>query len=237
MLETYKADDSVSKANYFIEYPLATKEGGIVYRKGVVNNMIREMVDEKKRLEADITEVMKFLAQMETEGNIQSSVDLEILEEDLQDLQNRLNRLQIWLTQNEVEEINTNFDQWASYSGFGLSDINFSALQEKNDKIVAYSQNISMVDEVLRRKREVLELKVEHFNKQMSKIEKKIERDRVRIEKLERQKYFQNIYFDSKQKEVEKRPEDEEFERMMEEELRGNDFGGKKTEEDSSLSK
>ena len=184
LLETYKTKKSLSNADHFLEYPLATKEGGIVYRRrGIVKRMVQDMVTEKQRLEADINEITKLLAQKETLGEIESSIDLEILEEDLQDLHNRLNRLQIWLAQNDVNEINTNFDHWADYSGFGLSDINFSTIKEKDGKIATYSKNVVVVDEMLAKKRELLESKINHFNQQMSKIEKRMDQDRVRLEK------------------------------------------------------
>lgn len=220
ILETYKTDKSLSNATYFMDYPLATKEGGIIYRRGIIKKMFQDMIAEKKRLESDINEIMKLLPQTKSLDNIESNIDLEILEKDLQDLRNRLNRLQIWLVQNKLDDLNTNFDQWADFSGFGMSDINFSALKDKGAKIATYSQNIAVIDKILTQKRALLEKKIEQFNKQMAKVEKKMEQERIRLEKLERQKYFQNIYFDTKEKEVEKKAEDVEFERLIEEELK-----------------
>ncbi|MBN1349675.1 tetratricopeptide repeat protein [candidate division KSB1 bacterium] len=235
ILKDFENTSNAANTNHFIEYPLATKEGGIAYRRGILNNMIQDMVTEKKRLEADIAEVTKLLGQRESMNDIESSVDLEMLESELQDLQNRLNRLQIWLTQNEVEDLNTNFEHWTDYSGLGMTDINFGTIKDQQKKIEAYSQNVAIVEDILSKKKTMLERKVECFNQQMEQIEAKIQKERVRLEKLERRKYFDNIYFDSKEKEVQKRTEDEEFERMMEEELRKRQFE-KKTTKDEPLS-
>jgi len=235
VLETYQIDNSLSNTYSFVDYPLATKEGGIIYRRGIIKNMFQDMMSEKKRLESDINQIMKLLAQKETVDDIESNVDLEILEKDLQDLRNRLNRLQIWLTQNNVEDLSSNFEQWADFSGFGLSDINFSALRDKDANIASYTKNIATIDKILAQKKGLLEKKIEHFNKQMFQIEKKMTRERIRLEKLERQKYFQNIYFDTKVKEVEKKTEDEEFELMIEQELKRKDLDDKSKQQESEF--
>lgn len=224
VLEKYQADKSVTNINYFIDYPLATKEGGIQYRRGIIKNMFQEIVEEKQRLERDIKVTMELLAQHGDFNNVSSQVDLEILEEDLASLKNRLNRLQIWLADNPVNKLDTNFDQWADFSGFGMSDINFRNLLDSDNKIATYSKNIELIDQLLSQKQKALETKIASFDKKMAKIMGDVDSERIRLEKLERKKYFQNIYFDTKEKEVKRKTEDEEFERMLEEELRRSSF-------------
>jgi len=224
VLETYQADKSVVNINYFIDHPLATKEGGIKYRRGIVKDMYQDIISEKKRLERTIKETVDLLAQQGSINNYTSEIDLEILEEELSDLRNRLNRLQIWLANNPVEEMHTNFDQWADFSGFGLSDINFKNLLDKDDRIASYSQNIEIIERLLTRKRAELEAKIANFDQQMAGIMKNVDQERIRLERLERQKYFENIYFDTKEREVQQQSESDEFERMLEEELKRSEL-------------
>lgn len=220
MLEEYQSDRNITNINYFIDHPLATKEGGIQYRRGIVKNMFNEIMDEKKRLERDIKVASELLAQYGDMRDPSSEIDLEILEEELADLKKQLNRLQIWLAKNPVNEINTNFQEWADFSGFGMSDINFTNLQEKDRQINTYSQNIVEIERLLARKRQALEDKISEYDKKMVRIEKNVRDERVRLEKLERKKYFENIYFDTKRHEVKQKNVEEDYQKLLEDELK-----------------
>lgn len=220
ILESHQEDKSVMNVNYFVEHPLATKEGGVKYRRGIMKKMFTDITDEKRRLERDIQMITDLLAKRGASNNFSAELDLEMLEDQLADLKNQLNRLQIWLATNPVPEMETNFEEWADFSGFGMSDINFTSYVDKDTQINAYSQNIATIDRLLARKRALLEQEITNYDAKMEKIEKKVENEKVRLEKLERRKYFENIYFDTKQQEVKHQTENEEFERMLEEELK-----------------
>ena len=224
MLEEYKSDRNITNINYFIDHPLATKEGGIQYRRGLVKNMFQEIMDEKKQLERDIQVATELLAGYGEMREPSSEVDLEILEEELADLKRQLNRLQIWLAKNPVNEINTNFQEWADFSGFGMSDINFTNLQEKDRQINTFSQNIVEIERLLVKKRQSLEEKISDYDKKMVRIEKNVNDERVRLEKLERKKYFENIYFDTKQHEVQRKNVEEDYQKMLEDELKRSEI-------------
>ncbi|MCI0514070.1 hypothetical protein L0128_12715 [candidate division KSB1 bacterium] len=221
VLETFKADKSVTNINAFIEHPLATKEGGIQYRRGIVKNMYQDIVAEKKRLERVIQETSQLIAKTDSTGKIAvTTVNVEILEEDLQDLRNQLNRLEIWLANNPVEDVNSGFDKWVDVSGFGMSDLDFSSIQDKDQIISVYSKNIDTINKLLARKKQTIEQQLSEFDQKMRKIEKTIDEDRVRLERMERKKYFETLYFDTKDKENQRKTGDEELERILEEELK-----------------
>lgn len=226
MLENYDKASAGMNVNAFITHPLATKEGGIRYRRGMIKNMVQDMLAEKKQVERDIQNLSKLIESQQNKTGVSAEIDLELLQEDLASLKNQLNRLQIWLANNAMDESNTNFEKWADFSGFGMSDINFSSLLERERKIATYSENIEAIDRLLAKKRKSLESKVTDYDQRMLKLIENMNEEKARVEKQERKKYFDTIYFDTKQQEVERQAQKNEYEKILEEELKRGDLKG-----------
>ncbi len=226
MLENYDKASAGMNVNAFITHPLATKEGGIRYRRGMIKNMVQDMLAEKKQVERDIQNLSKLIESQQNKTGVSAEIDLELLQEDLASLKNQLNRLQIWLANNAVDESSTNFEKWADFSGFGMSDINFSSLLERERKIATYSENIDAIERLLAKKRRNLESKVTDYDQKMLKLIENMNEEKARVGKQERKKYFDTIYFDTKQKEVERQSQKNEYEKILEEELKRGDLKG-----------
>lgn len=224
LLENYDKASAGMNVNAFITHPLATKEGGIRYRRGMIKNMVQDMLAEKKQVERDIQNLSKLIESQQNKTGVSAEIDLELLQEDLASLKNQLNRLQIWLANNAVDESSTNFEKWADFSGFGMSDINFSSLLERERKIATYSENIEAIERLLAKKRKSLESKVTDYDQKMLKLIENMNEEKARVEKQERKKYFDTIYFDTKQKEVERQVLKNEYEKILEEELKRGDL-------------
>ena len=203
LLEAYHGDRSVSNANNFVNYPLAVKEGGYIYRKEIVKKVTNELLSEKNRVKTDLEMITQLLVSCNTETNMEVMMDLEILDEDLRDLHNQLNRFQVWLVNHQIKEVQTGSEQWADFSGFGISDINYTTYQEQIKKMSSLSKNISNINEILKQKKELLEKRINLFDSELKKIQKEMKTEKIRLEKLEKEKYFRDIYFDTKTKEIE----------------------------------
>ncbi len=202
VLQRYQFSQPTTPVSYFLDYPMATKEAGVFYRRSIVNKLIKDMATEKKQLSKDLQAVTELTLQMSGQ-NIDLAVDLEVLKEDLVDLNRQLNRFEIWLRNHKIEDVETQTIQWADFSGFGISDINFSMFREKNREITALSRNLNKIENILREKKEKLEQRIARFDEEMRKIQKEMEAEKIRLEKLEKEKYFQELYFDTKTREVE----------------------------------
>lgn len=203
VLENYQLEQSVSGVSYFMDYPLATKEGGIIYRRGIVQKLLSELLVEKQRVQDDLQIVAELMAISDNQTRMDAAIDLEIIGEELQDLHNQLNQFQVWLANHQVEQIHTETEKWADLSGFGLSDLNYMSYRERINKIAGYSKNLNEIDEVLQEKRKNLEARIWRFDSEVKKIQKEMEAEKIRLEKLEKEKYFQEIYFETKTKEIE----------------------------------
>ncbi|MDQ7064580.1 MAG: hypothetical protein Q9P90_10050 [candidate division KSB1 bacterium] len=193
-LTTYQADRQIDHVNYFIDYPLATRESSSKYRKRVLQEMLRDMELEKARIEKAMQKARELVKKHPEQA---TQIDLVALQEDLEYLQDRMDRFQTWLSEHEVEEISTDFDHWADFSGFGLSDITMQEIQKRDEKISQYTQNMMFIEELMRRRRKVLEERLARFDAEMEKIREELEAEQLRLRKLEHEKIFEKLYFDT----------------------------------------
>ena len=208
VLRQYQLKQPVSNMSYFLDYPLAAKEGGIIYRRGIVDKLIQNLMVEKRAIQKNLAIITELAQIRDKNSRIDVTVDLEILEEDFQDMNNQLSQFQVWLANNKVENIETQTTRWADFSGFGVSDINFDLFREQNRKIVGWSKNVAHIEDVLDKKRHDLEMRITRFDDVLMKIQKDMESEKIRLEKLEKEKYFQEIYFENKTREIEDEQED-----------------------------
>lgn len=200
-LDNYQADKSIRNINYFIDYPLATKESFIKYRKNILSEISQEMDLENKKLTHYLNQVQSLQEIAAYSPDLDAKLDLEILEEDLTQLQNNTSQLDAWVAENQVENIQTDFDRWADFSGFGMSDITFQTIQEKNKQLSDYASKIGLINKILIHKKEELEKKIAEYDEQVRKIEEKLHKEKIEQEKKEREKYFKEHYFETEEKE------------------------------------
>ncbi|MEE4310793.1 MAG: tetratricopeptide repeat protein [candidate division KSB1 bacterium] len=208
ILESDRVDEKSSNANYFVDYPLAIREQGAIYRKELIADTFNELVKEKRRIEIDLDMITQLIASSDAETQMEVVMDLEILEDDLRDIRNRLDRFQVWVARHDIEDVQTEAQQWADFSGYGISDINFTRYYEATQKINTMAQNISHIDDILKKKKDELERRITLFDNEVMKIQKELEAEKIRLEKLEKEKYFRDIYFDRKNREIEEEEED-----------------------------
>ncbi|MCG3119118.1 MAG: hypothetical protein ALAOOOJD_01449 [bacterium] len=201
VLETYQADRSVDNVNYFIDYPLATKESGAAYRRQIVLNLFKEMEAEQEQLKENLLAVNRLAAK---HGNavVNVALDLKAVQEDFKNLKYRMDRFQTWLSTYKIDEVTTDADHWADLSGFGMSDIAFQQLEQRERRIDLYSQNLASIDNILQDRKATLEDMLKMFDKEMRKIEEDLIAEQVRLDKLEHDTYFKNSYFDTSESEI-----------------------------------
>lgn len=199
-LETYQADRSVGKVNYFLDYPLATREATNSYRRKIVQDLVQEMEIEKARIEKDFREAQRLLRENPERA---SNVDLIALQQDLENLQDRIDRFQTWLSEHRVEDVETDFNRWADFSGFGMSDITMQEMLKRENRISLYTENVQFIEKLMKQRREALEERLRRFDEEMEKIRKELEYEQLRLKKLEHEKIFEKLYFDTTTSETE----------------------------------
>ncbi len=199
-LETYRADQSMQAVNYLVEYPMAIKESGLEYRREVIGNLAAHLTSEQERVSANL-DSLGVLAAKSAGGSAKLGLDLKILQEDLNHLKFRMDRFQTWLASYKVSEAHSNFDQWADYSGFELSDLAFQEITQREQRIASASQNLTSIQNLLEGRKTDLEMFLKHIDTEMKRIEEEIVEEQIRLDKLEHEKYFENVYFDKSEAE------------------------------------
>jgi hypothetical protein len=194
-LETYRADQSLQAVNYIVEYPAAIRESGAEYRREVIGNLAAHLASEQERVSANIDSLHELTARS-GRGTAKLALDLKILQEDFDNLKTRVDRFQTWLASYKIEAARSNFDQWADYSGFELSDLAFQEIEQREQKIASASQNLSSIQGLLETRRTELETFLKQIDTEMKSIEEEIVAEQIRLDKLEHEKYFENVYFD-----------------------------------------
>jgi hypothetical protein len=201
VLETYQADRSIQNVNYFVDYPLATKESGAAYRRQVVLDLFKEMEAEQERVKQNLITANRLISEHEKAG-VNIALDLKAVQDDFRNLKYRMDRFQTWLSSYKVEEVTTAIDQWADLSGFGMSDIAFQEINKREQKIDRYSQNITSIDHILHERKISLEQMLRNFDREMRKIEEELLNEQARLDRLEHDAYFRNSYFDTSESEI-----------------------------------
>jgi TolA-binding protein len=202
VLETYQADRSIANVNYFINYPLATKESGAAYRRQVVLNLFKAMAAEQERLKENLATANRLITDYSARLNVNLGLDLKTVQEDFKNLKHRMDRFQTWLATYNIDEVTTAADHWADLAGFGMSDIAFQQINQREQRIDLYSQNLASIDNILRDRKGTLEDMLRTFDKEMRKIEESLINEQVRLDKLEHEAYFKTSYFDKATSEV-----------------------------------
>ncbi len=202
VLETYQADRSIRNVNYFVDYPLATKESGAVYRRQIVLDLFKEMEAEQERLKQNLTAADRLISEPPARRDVNIALDLKAVQDDFKNLKYRMDRFQTWLSTYSIDTMTTDIDHWADLSGFGMSDIAFQEINRREHKIDLYAQNIASIDNILRDRKTSLEQMLRDFDREMRKIEEELLNEQVRLDRLEHDTYFRNSYFDTSESEV-----------------------------------
>ena len=199
-LETYQGQSSAAKVNYFINYPLAIKESEEHYRRELIANILRDTEDEQRRIQADLSATEKLAASLPKERS--ANTDLEILQNDLKNLQYRMGRFQTWLSTYEVDDVQTDFNHWADFSGFGLSDISMQALHKLDRKINDYSEHLASIEALLHIRKQGMQDLAAGADRDSLRSAREKAVDQFRAGQFEQQKNFESIFFDNSSSEV-----------------------------------
>ncbi|MFQ5822714.1 MAG: tetratricopeptide repeat protein [bacterium] len=201
-LDEYQVDKSIQNINYFLEYPLATKEGIVKYRKGILSNLIQQLEQERQRIQDNLKNLQILQSKnSDSVHDLDAKLELEILKEDLNILKNRSIQFRAWLAENQVQELNTDFARWADFSGYGISDMTFQNIKERDSKISKLSSNINSINQILEERRRTLEQTMGEFDEEVKRIEEELRNEQIEIERREKEKYFKELYFDTSKRE------------------------------------
>jgi hypothetical protein len=202
-LETYQADQNVSNTTYLMDFPLAAREASMVYRRETWGGVYRDMNMEKQRIEKAITDVEEYQARLRTAGAVSSKMDLEVLQFDINNLRDRLDLVRKAMTETGIEEPKSNSDYWSDMSGFGMSDIVFAEREKKLEAIDDFSNRLQIIEDMFEVRQVKLLSMIDEFELDLMRIQNNLLSRKIQLEQLEKDTYFQNYYFETREFEQE----------------------------------
>ncbi|MBN2030133.1 tetratricopeptide repeat protein [bacterium] len=183
------------------ESPLIRRMGIAEYQKYIFRSLLLQTKREKDQTMKDILEAEQLLEEAREQDRFEIVIQMEIHREELEDYYGKLNLYEVWLLENMPQDFQMELDRWASFSGYGISNINFSRIKENEQRIAQISQTIQLLDHVFQSKRKNLDDRIESLLNDVAKIEEQMQEESVRKEQEERDQFFQIEYFNREEQE------------------------------------
>ncbi len=183
------------------EDPLISRMGMMEYLRYVFRSLLQQTIQEKMKTKNSINEADKLIKEAINKNNFRLTVQAEIKKEELEDYYNKLNQYEIWLRENFPQQYTVELDRWATFSGYGISNINFSRIKDIDTQIEKISRTIDMIDDVFAEKKRVLEQKIKGLLEDVERIENKMKYEAEKKQQTDRDRFFKTRYFEKKEKE------------------------------------
>ncbi len=203
VLEVYQGDKKVTNTAYLVDFPLAAKEANMTYRRESWGTAFRDMSREKQRIESVLEQMNKYQARLNGSNKLGPKMDMEILGFDIQNLQENLGQLRKAMVDNNYIEPKSNIDYWSDLSGFAMSDIIFKEREKKIEQIDAYANQLKVINDILKNRQNELMDKIDDYEAQLKELQDKFLSRKIKLEQLEKDQYFNNVYFDKNDREEE----------------------------------
>jgi len=185
-----------------VDFPLVAREANHRYMRENLASAFRDMDLEKRRIEIALNSV-KEISSEGTPSQPAARTEVEILEADLNNLRDRISQFRKWMVDAKADEPHSNIDHWSDLSGFGISDIIHSQRKEKLAAIDSYATRLKTIDVILTSRRDEIRKIIEGFEDEAKALQNRLLSRKIQLEQMERQSYFDNLYFDNRESEEE----------------------------------
>ena len=183
--------------------------GSIINRLGIneylrytFQSLLTEMVREKKRTVGNIKKARELVTAARDNDDFSIQIRAEIRSDELKDYYRRLNQYEVWLRENFPQEANIEIDRWASFSGYGISNINFMRIKEYDTRIADVARVIDTIDDIFIAKRKDLDNRIQGLLSDVEKIEEQMQVEALKRQSAEKDKFFKNEYFIKQKREA-----------------------------------
>ncbi|MDZ7372900.1 MAG: tetratricopeptide repeat protein [candidate division KSB1 bacterium] len=195
-METYHGDLAITRVNHFIDYPLALREGTSRYVAAILDSMRLEATRESSHLRALLVQLdsLSHLARDLGRGDV--ALEAEFLSNRLQQVAGEVNWTQGWVASRDVRVIDADFNRWADFSGFGMSDITLTLLRDREETLARYSEFTQAIDRLLGQRKRELEQSLVLVSERIQRLELELRQLQIQERLQAQQRYFESEYFD-----------------------------------------
>ncbi len=166
------------------------------YLEYYFSSLLTQILQEKEEIKRYIDEINNNIDLAKQKGDYLTVSRAEIKLSEIYSYYNTINQYEVWLRENYPETYQLNLDQWAYYSGYGISDINFARIKQLDSNINDISYTIDALDGVYNNKQISLEDQIKGLLNDISKLENQIQKESVRNQQRKKEDFFNNKYFD-----------------------------------------
>lgn len=182
--------------------PLVQRMGMSDYLKYMFRSLLLDILRDKDQTMQDLQEASDLIVRIQSQNDFDLSIRMEIRKEEMDDYYNKLNQYEVWLRENFPQQYQLELEQWTNFSGYGISNINFSRIKECEAQIANISTTVDALDKVFWSKRNKLELRIQGLLSDVAKIENQMKIEAEKNEQKERDRFFKQDYFDQQSKEA-----------------------------------
>ena len=184
------------------EDPFIRRMGMVEYLKYLFRTLLSETLREKEETKRGIQEAEAFIREAEAYDKFDLMIRMEIKKEELEDYYGRLNQYEVWLRENFPDDLRAELSRWASFSGYGISNINFSRIRENERRAARISRTIDTIDRIFEAKKANLEQRIENLLEDVTNIEEQMRREAERRKQQTREQFFKDAYFEKQRQEA-----------------------------------
>ena len=183
------------------EDPLVRRMGMTEYLRYIFRSLLLETVREKEQTKKDINEAERLLRDTKKQDKFDLQIRMEIKKEELEDYYGKLNQYEVWLRENFPQDFRVELSRWATFSGYGISNINFSRIGQCDQQIARISQTIDTLDRVFKMKKKGLNNRIQGLLKDVATIEEQMRREVEKRQQKEKEQFFNTKYFEKEKRE------------------------------------
>ena len=181
--------------------PLVRRMGMTEYLRYIFRSLLLETVREKKQTQKDIEEAERLLGEARKQNKFDLLIRMEIKKEELEDYYGKLNQYEVWLRENFPQDFRLELNRWATFSGYGISNINFSRIKQCDQRIAQISQTIDVLDRVFKAKKKDLDNRIQGLLNDVATIEEQMRREAEKRQQREKEHFFKTKYFEKEKRE------------------------------------
>jgi len=168
--------------------------------------LLTNLLHEKEKTQKNLAMVDSLLGESQMAGHDSVAIQLEIRKDEFEEYLLKLNQYEVWLRENMPEAFYVEIDRWASFSGYGISNINFSMIQELDDRMAKISQMLAQLNQVYAMKKKALDERLEGLLREVAQIEERMQMEMQKRREKEREQFLKQEYFDALHRESPVKP-------------------------------
>jgi len=210
---------NIKRVDVLADYPVARKESDLKFQKQKLARLQNEVRSEQQKLEFYKEEIASLMEEAEKTQNTDALSKLDYREIEMDELKDRLEVFMVNLSETDVKMLDTDFEKWSDFSGFGMSDLDFVRMKNIDKRIESYNENIVLINSSLQKKEKEILCELAVMDGTIVELEKSVYMKKIESIKAERERYFAEDYFVNRTSELELNP-DQELEKLLEQQMK-----------------